>query len=78
MMGIAENIIEGHKAGFTKLISLKAIEKVIYGDNLQGWCLACGKKHDPVEPDAKKYECSRCGEKAVHGAQEILEMGYTK
>ena len=36
-----------------------------------GFCLACGKKHSGVEPDARKYLCSKCGKEAVFGAEEI-------
>lgn len=27
------------------------------------------------EPDAKKYKCDGCGEKAVYGAQELMMLG---
>lgn len=37
-----------------------------------GFCLACGEEADGCEPDARRYECEACGEKAVYGAQEIL------
>lgn len=39
-----------------------------------GFCIACGLEADGVEPDARKYECDRCGEKAVYGAEELLIM----
>lgn len=37
-----------------------------------GICLACGEDQDGCEPDARKYECECCGEKAVYGAEECL------
>lgn len=37
-----------------------------------GFCIACGVEADGCEPDARKYECESCGERAVYGAQELL------
>jgi len=37
-----------------------------------GFCVACGIDVDGVEPDARKYECESCGERAVYGAEELL------
>ncbi len=37
-----------------------------------GFCIACGLDAEGVEPDARKYECDRCGERAVYGAEELL------
>ena len=36
----------------------------------QAWTTGC------VEPDAREYECSSCGERAVYGAEEafLLEL----
>lgn len=39
-----------------------------------GFCVACGFEADGVEPDARKYECEACGEKAVYGAEELVIM----
>ena len=39
-----------------------------------GFCIACGCEHDGCEPDARKYKCEACGERAVYGAQELLIM----
>lgn len=41
----------------------------------QGWCLACGKKQDGVEPDARRYQCEHCGKAKVYGAEELALMG---
>ena len=41
-------------------------------DNNEGLCMACGEVAECVEPDARKYECESCGEKAVYGAAEAL------
>ena len=55
------------------------IERVIDGveremDTLDnpGFCIACGEEADGCEPDARQYECSYCGERAVYGAAELL------
>jgi hypothetical protein len=40
-------------------------------DNL-GFCIACGAEAEGCEPDARKYTCESCGEKAVYGAEELL------
>lgn len=39
-----------------------------------GFCIACGQEVDGVEPDARRYECEFCEEKAVFGAEELLLM----
>jgi len=36
-----------------------------------GFCIACGVDVYGVEPDARRYECEACGEKAVFGAEEL-------
>jgi hypothetical protein len=41
-----------------------------------GFCTACGEwTCGGCEPDARRYECESCGERAVYGAQELLFMG---
>ena len=50
---------------------------------LRGWesldnpgiCVACGEDADGCEPDAEKYECECCGERAVYGAEQLLVVG---
>jgi len=36
-----------------------------------GFCIACGADAYGVEPDARRYTCEACGEKAVYGAEEL-------
>ena len=36
------------------------------------FCLACGLENGGCEPDARRYRCEACGEKQVHGADELL------
>lgn len=36
-----------------------------------GICIACGADADECEPDARRYECEDCGERAVYGAEEL-------
>ncbi len=37
-----------------------------------GFCIRCGAEAEGVEPDARRYECERCGEPGVYGAEELL------
>lgn len=37
-----------------------------------GMCLECEAEADGVEPDAREYECSECGARAVFGYPELL------
>lgn len=39
-----------------------------------GFCIACGKEIDGVEPGARRYECYSCNEKTVYGAEELFSM----
>lgn len=47
-------------------------EFMSYSDDQSGWCLACGELAYGVEPDARRYGCECCGEKAVFGLEELL------
>jgi predicted RNA-binding Zn-ribbon protein involved in translation (DUF1610 family) len=42
-----------------------------------GYCTSCDKitKQEGVEPDARNYECPKCGEKTLFGIEEALIMG---
>jgi len=42
------------------------------GDDMAGLCLACGDMCDGVEPDAERYRCEACGERAVFGCGELI------
>jgi hypothetical protein len=53
-----------------------AAEDGMVGLENPGFCLACGADADGCEPDARKYTCEVCGEKAVYGAEECLIAGY--
>jgi Zn finger protein HypA/HybF involved in hydrogenase expression len=45
-------------------------------ENYGGWCTYCEAwTHDCCEPDARKYECPKCGNNTVFGAEELLIMG---
>lgn len=37
-----------------------------------GFCIKCGNEQEGCEPDARKYKCEACGEKAVYGSDELL------
>lgn len=44
-------------------------------EGCEGVCLKCGNEQFGCEPDARRYECEACGEKAVYGVEEALMMG---
>lgn len=45
-------------------------------DLSEGWCSSCERwTADQVEPDAEGYECPRCGERTVLGAEQALIVG---
>ena len=52
------------------------ILEALQNDEMIGFCIKCGAERGCCEPDARKYECEECGEKAVYGAEELLMMGY--
>jgi hypothetical protein len=40
-----------------------------------GYCISCGSISEySVEPDARNYHCTACGQDEVHGCSEILLM----
>lgn len=41
-------------------------------DDNVGFCVSCGAEAYSVEPDARRYRCESCGERAVFGAEELL------
>lgn len=56
-------------------ISQARLLAALENDDNEGFCLACGADAYGVEPDARRYPCEECGQKAVYGAEEILMMG---
>lgn len=40
-----------------------------------GACIRCGEWAYNVEPDARNYECTSCGEMTVYGSEELVIMG---
>ena len=57
-----------------KSITLKRIMRACNEDSNSGFCLECGHKQGGCEPDAREYECEKCGAHKVYGAEEILIM----
>ena len=55
-------------------ITMEEMENAMF-DSGEGVCLACGDRAYGVEPDARKYECECCGERAVYGLEEAMVMG---
>ncbi len=58
-----------------KKVTLKRIIAAVEADDNSGFCLACGTKVHGVEPDARHYDCEKCGASKVYGAEELLIMG---
>jgi hypothetical protein len=59
-------------------ITLEQLEEALLNDSSTGFCLSCGNEAYGVEPDAREYECMKCGQYDLFGAEEILIMGdYT-
>lgn len=51
---------------------MNAVEREMFGLDNPGFCVACGNEAGECEPDARKYQCEACGERAVLGAAELL------
>ena len=51
--------------------------EALKNDDLVGWCVACGEKHDgPLEPDTRESRCPCCGEFQVFGAEQLVLEGF--
>lgn len=60
-----------------KRFTVEELETAAQNDS--GFCIACGAEaEDAIEPDARRYHCSACGENHVYGAEEITLMGLVK
>lgn len=57
------------------MITIDAEQYESMREDSGGFCLACKAEAYGVEPDARRYECESCGEKAVYGIEELLIMG---
>lgn len=53
---------------------IAAIERAATSCDNPGFCMSCGSEQDGCEPDARNYECEKCGENQVFGAEECLFM----
>lgn len=62
----------GLPAGLSIDDVMDAMERRMTGLDNPGFCLACGAEADGVEPDARGYRCESCGERRVHGAEDIF------
>lgn len=51
---------------------IEACERRLSSLDNPGFCIACGDETEGVEPDARRYECEACGERAVYGCEELL------
>lgn len=50
----------------------EAVERQMTSLDNPGFCTACGEEQEGCEPDARRYICESCGERAVYGASELL------
>ena len=55
-------------------ITVDRIMAACEADDHMGFCIACGDEAYGVEPDARRYVCEVCDERAVYGAEELLLM----
>jgi hypothetical protein len=60
-----------HKS-ITALRVAQAVQRQMSALANPGFCVACGKSADGVEPDARRYKCESCGEATVYGAEELM------
>ena len=52
-----------------------ALIEIMEGDNLTGFCLACGEWVDGIEPDTEREDCPHCGAAKVYGAENLMIRG---
>jgi hypothetical protein len=55
-------------------IHLQDVIDVVESGEMYGFCIACGRMADGVEPDARRYDCDYCEKPKVYGAEELLFM----
>jgi len=53
-------------------VIVEAVERQHSSLDNPGFCVACGEEAEGCEPDARKYPCEYCEQKAVYGAEELL------
>lgn len=54
---------------------IEQAERSLFDLDDVGYCMSCGTEVFGIEPDARRYECEVCGQKAVFGLQEIVLCG---
>jgi hypothetical protein len=57
---------------FHESITADRIVDAVERDDYTGICVACGEEQGGCEPDARRYPCEACGQRAVYGAEELL------
>ncbi len=55
-------------------ITADRVIEAIELDGHVGFCTAFGNEQGGCEPDARRYRCESCDERAVYGAEELLFM----
>lgn len=53
---------------------LEQTYRTLSNDNM-GVCLKCLYAQEGCEPDARRYKCEGCDQRAVYGIEELLLMG---
>lgn len=71
-------VVRNPKTGkiVAKKFSLAKLERA--AEEFSGFCLACGAERGCTDPDARRYDCERCGLNYVYGAEELVLMGRVK
>jgi len=55
-------------------ITAERVEELIQEADNGGLCIECGAERSNCEPDAERYLCENCGQRAVYGAEQLLLM----
>ena len=55
-----------------KRFSIEKLERA--AEHYDGFCRACGARHEGIDPDGRKCLCEVCGLHQVYGAEELALM----
>ncbi len=59
-------------ASLTPDVIMDGVQRSNQGLDNVGFCTSCGTEADGCEPDARDYDCAKCGGPFVYGAEELL------
>ena len=74
MLELGRMVMQVHSSLTPERI-LAAVEETMLGMANTGFCVKCGDEREGCEPDARRYPCESCDERAVYGAEELMLMG---